>query len=201
MHVSSGRPHMLTSNQRGRGKDPVVVLGKIKSAVAVNIAFVLGTFYTRAGIGRELCICSHSENFLSIQATYPKILFERPRDDRIWAVSKFHNNQRIESLFSQVFSNSAVIDVTVFEILEPQLIPGAADVNFFQPASHLSQKGNRLKTALVRPIDIYADVDIFRIRVLQNMPPLARIIFKLRRVVVHAESEAIPGQPATHAVE
>jgi hypothetical protein len=28
---------MLTSNQRGRGKDPVVVLGRIRSAVAVNI--------------------------------------------------------------------------------------------------------------------------------------------------------------------
>jgi len=28
---------MHTSNQRGRGNDPVVVLGKIKSLVAVNI--------------------------------------------------------------------------------------------------------------------------------------------------------------------
>ncbi len=36
MQVSSGRPHMLTSNQRGRGKEPVVVLGRIRSAVAVN---------------------------------------------------------------------------------------------------------------------------------------------------------------------
>jgi len=35
--VSSGLPHMHTSNQRGRGNDPVVVLGKIKSFVAVNI--------------------------------------------------------------------------------------------------------------------------------------------------------------------
>src|ERR1022692_4818874 len=32
-----GRPHILTSNQRGRGKDPVVVLGRIRSAVAVNM--------------------------------------------------------------------------------------------------------------------------------------------------------------------
>ena len=38
MQVSSGRPHMLTSYQRGRGKDPVVVLGRIKLAVAVNMA-------------------------------------------------------------------------------------------------------------------------------------------------------------------
>ena len=37
MQVSSGRPHMLTSNQRGRGNDPVVVLGRIRSAVAVNM--------------------------------------------------------------------------------------------------------------------------------------------------------------------
>src|SRR5579859_268070 len=37
MQVSRGRPHMLTSYQRGRGKDPVVVLGKIKLAVAVNM--------------------------------------------------------------------------------------------------------------------------------------------------------------------
>ena len=38
MQVSSGRPHMLTSNQRGRGNDPVVVLGSISPSVAVNIA-------------------------------------------------------------------------------------------------------------------------------------------------------------------
>src|SRR6185503_20903181 len=37
MQVSSGRPHMLTSNQRGRGKEPVVVLGRIRSLVAVNM--------------------------------------------------------------------------------------------------------------------------------------------------------------------
>jgi len=36
---------MLTSNQRGRGKDPVVVLGSTKSAVAVNIALVSGRYY------------------------------------------------------------------------------------------------------------------------------------------------------------
>jgi len=29
---------MLTSNQRGRGKDPVVVLGRRRSAVAVNMS-------------------------------------------------------------------------------------------------------------------------------------------------------------------
>src|SRR5215472_17330415 len=38
MQVSSGRPHILTSHQRGRGKEPVVVLGRIKLAVAVNMA-------------------------------------------------------------------------------------------------------------------------------------------------------------------
>ena len=41
MQVSSGRPHMLTSNQRGRGHEPVTVLGSIRSAVAVN----MGRFY------------------------------------------------------------------------------------------------------------------------------------------------------------
>ena len=30
-------PHMLTSNQCGRGKDPVTVLGRIRSLVAVNM--------------------------------------------------------------------------------------------------------------------------------------------------------------------
>jgi hypothetical protein len=40
MQVSSGRPHILTSNQRGRGNDPVVVLGRIRSAVAVNMVFL-----------------------------------------------------------------------------------------------------------------------------------------------------------------
>src|SRR5437899_2642361 len=38
MQVSSGRPHMLRSHQRGRGNDPVVVLGRIRLAVAVNMA-------------------------------------------------------------------------------------------------------------------------------------------------------------------
>ena len=37
MHVSSGSPHMLTSNQRGLGQEPVTVLGRIRSAVAVNM--------------------------------------------------------------------------------------------------------------------------------------------------------------------
>ena len=32
---------MLTSNQRGRGNDPVVVEGRITSAVAVNISTIL----------------------------------------------------------------------------------------------------------------------------------------------------------------
>src|SRR3954469_14710975 len=113
MHVSSGRPHMLTSNQRGRGNDPVVVLGKIKSAVAVNIAFAPGTFYPRATMAAGLCIRPHSENFLSIHAASPKILFERPRNDRVEAVSQFHNNQRIESVFSQVVGDFVVINVTV----------------------------------------------------------------------------------------
>ena len=35
--VSSGRPHMLTSNQRGRGHEPVVVQGRTVSAVTVNM--------------------------------------------------------------------------------------------------------------------------------------------------------------------
>jgi hypothetical protein len=38
MHVSSDGPHMLTSNQRGRGQDPVIVLGSMRFAVTVNIA-------------------------------------------------------------------------------------------------------------------------------------------------------------------
>src|SRR5947207_12802866 len=38
MQVSSGRPHMPTSYQRGLGNDPVVVLGRITSAVAVNMS-------------------------------------------------------------------------------------------------------------------------------------------------------------------
>src|SRR6267142_786931 len=37
MQVSSGRPHMLTSNQRGRGQEPVTVLGRVRFLVAVNM--------------------------------------------------------------------------------------------------------------------------------------------------------------------
>ena len=36
MQVSSGLPHMLVSNQRGRGHEPVTVLGRIRSRVTVN---------------------------------------------------------------------------------------------------------------------------------------------------------------------
>jgi hypothetical protein len=109
---------MLTSNQRGRGNDPVVVLGKIKSAVAVNIAFarnILSEGAHRSG----LFSCSDSKNLLCVQAAQPKILFERSRDDRVGTVSQFYDNGRIESLFSQVSGNSAVINVTVFKVLQP----------------------------------------------------------------------------------
>ena len=37
MQVSSGRPHMLTSNQRGRGQEPVTVQGRMVLAVTVNM--------------------------------------------------------------------------------------------------------------------------------------------------------------------
>jgi hypothetical protein len=37
MQVSIGFPHMLTSNQRGRGQEPVTVLGRVSFAVAVNM--------------------------------------------------------------------------------------------------------------------------------------------------------------------
>jgi hypothetical protein len=33
-HAGIERPHILTSNQRGMGNDPVTVLGRIRSAVA-----------------------------------------------------------------------------------------------------------------------------------------------------------------------
>ena len=36
MQVSSGFAHMLMSNQRGRGHEPVTVLGSIRSFVTVN---------------------------------------------------------------------------------------------------------------------------------------------------------------------
>src|SRR6184192_1290548 len=36
MHVSSGLPHVPTSNHRGRGQEPVTVLGKMTSFVSVN---------------------------------------------------------------------------------------------------------------------------------------------------------------------
>src|SRR5262245_52227141 len=52
MQVSSGRPHMQTSNQRGRGKDPVVVLGRIRWAVAVNIT-TSGGHSTPVEVGQE----------------------------------------------------------------------------------------------------------------------------------------------------
>lgn len=35
--LSSGRPHMLAVDQRGRGHEPVTVAGSIGSFVAVNI--------------------------------------------------------------------------------------------------------------------------------------------------------------------
>jgi hypothetical protein len=39
---------MLTSNQRGRGKEPVVVLGSIRSAVAVNVEVFSGDILSKA---------------------------------------------------------------------------------------------------------------------------------------------------------
>jgi hypothetical protein len=42
MHVSSGLDHMLTSNHRGRGHDPVTVLGRIRFFVTVRAIALLG---------------------------------------------------------------------------------------------------------------------------------------------------------------
>ena len=42
---------MLTSNQRGRGNEPVVVLGRIKSVVAVNMDF--SVWANILGLGRR----------------------------------------------------------------------------------------------------------------------------------------------------
>ena len=68
MHVSRGLPHMLTSNQRGRGKEPVVVLGRSKSLVAVNMAktsqekrtlsYVVVTIARRPGTAKPLRGCA-----------------------------------------------------------------------------------------------------------------------------------------------
>src|SRR6202008_1786334 len=55
MHVSSGRPSMLTSNHRGRGNEPVVVLGRIRSAGAVNKDSSLGRRISW-GSGAEIAI-------------------------------------------------------------------------------------------------------------------------------------------------
>ena len=62
MQVSSGLPHMLTSNQRGRGQEPVIVLGSIRLAVTVNICslpkVVLAAIVARMiGIRREKSTC------------------------------------------------------------------------------------------------------------------------------------------------
>jgi len=47
---------MLTSNQRGRGHEPVTVLGSVRSAVAVNMGRVYATlslayFWSLCGLG------------------------------------------------------------------------------------------------------------------------------------------------------
>src|SRR5687767_6745373 len=63
MQVSSGRPHMLTSNQRGLGQEPVTVAGRIRSAVAVNMTLLLFRGLRRARGNRAPKIaaltCSH----------------------------------------------------------------------------------------------------------------------------------------------
>src|SRR5262249_43932886 len=48
MQVSSGRPHMLASNQRGRGHDPVTVLGRMTSFVTVKAMCALAPRYYTA---------------------------------------------------------------------------------------------------------------------------------------------------------
>ena len=49
MHVSKGFPHMLTSNQRGRGQEPVTVVGNSRSAVTVR-TWVVGGLRRRNAI-------------------------------------------------------------------------------------------------------------------------------------------------------
>ena len=61
MHVSNGLPHMLTSNQRGRGHEPVTVVGNIRLAVAVNIIHppVVVTAQDGDSPGVKKTICSN----------------------------------------------------------------------------------------------------------------------------------------------
>ena len=58
MHVSSGRPHIQTSNQRGRGKEPVVVVGSSRSAVAVNIGHLQTRHSTACEARRASSFCT-----------------------------------------------------------------------------------------------------------------------------------------------
>ena len=54
MQVSIGRPHMLSSSQRGRGQEPVIVQGRTVLAVTVNMSF----YYPSSGL------CASFENEL-----------------------------------------------------------------------------------------------------------------------------------------
>src|ERR1700736_5746141 len=82
MQVSSGRPHILTSNQRGRGNDPVTVLGRIRSAVAVNIGPPTGILLPngRAQPGRDLAHLHSHGTYRSIGA--PNDRFQKATHSR-----------------------------------------------------------------------------------------------------------------------
>ena len=73
--MSSGLPHMLSSNQRGRGQEPVIVLGSITFAVTVNIGslpkVVLAIVARMIGIRPEKSTCQNRFRLPIIQTHAP----------------------------------------------------------------------------------------------------------------------------------
>ena len=94
MHVSSGRPHMLVSNQRGRGQEPVTVLGSIRSRVTVkgmadSLRHRSGLGAGGSGVGKPLVISGNwSLRSATIASKYHRLPQPRApsREPRLFAI-------------------------------------------------------------------------------------------------------------------
>ena len=128
-----------------------------------------------------------SKYSFNVFAADPEILFERARDYSRRTVSEFHHDQRRELFLLQVLGHGAVIDVAVFQSLQPHFISRTAHMNLLESMANPLQERKWLKAAFVSPIYIDTNVNIFGIGMFQNVPPLARILRQLRRMVMNPQ--------------
>jgi hypothetical protein len=61
----------------------------------------------------------HAEDLFGVDPADAQVFGQCPRDDGVGAVGQFDDDQRVQLVLLQVGGNFVVIDIAVFQILEP----------------------------------------------------------------------------------